>query len=62
MRKKRLQRGRPVSDWWEEEKEGLDKGKLAPEVIDMYKECMGLSEKFSQDFREFWKLPEDFVF
>jgi acetone carboxylase alpha subunit len=62
MRQKRLQRGRPVSDWWEEEKARFDKGELAPEVIGMYKECMGLSERFSQEFRKFWKLPEDFVF
>jgi len=62
MRNKRLQRGRPVSSWWEEERNRILNKEFAPEVIEMYRECMGLSQKFAKEFREFWKLPEDFAF
>jgi len=62
MRQKRLQRARPVSSWWEEEKKMITNKELAPEVREMYKECMDLSEKFAQEFREFWKLPQVFAF
>jgi hypothetical protein len=62
MRQKRLQRGKPIAEWWEEEKGKLERGELAPEVIEMYRECMGLSEKFAQAFRGFWKFSDDFAF
>ena len=62
MRNKRLQTGRPVSSWWEEERNRISNKEFAPEVNEMYRECMGLSQKFAREFREFWKLPEDFAF
>jgi hypothetical protein len=28
----------------------------------MYNDVFGFSERWSREFREFWKLPDDFVF
>ncbi len=62
MRQERLRRARPVSDWWQEEKAKVQGKDLAPAVIDMYRECMGLSPKFAREFKEAWRLPEEFSF
>jgi hypothetical protein len=35
---------------------------MAPEVLEMYKECMGLSGKFASEFRKSWQLPDEFTF
>jgi len=60
MRAARLERARPVREWWSEQRERV----LARDAIDpvkrMYAECMRLSPRWSAEYRGFWDLPEDF--
>jgi acetone carboxylase, alpha subunit len=59
-RKRRLERGRPVREWWTEQRERV----LAQDAIEpvkiMYAECMRLSPRWAAEYRGFWDLPEDF--
>jgi N-methylhydantoinase B/oxoprolinase/acetone carboxylase alpha subunit/acetone carboxylase gamma subunit len=61
-RRERLERGRPVREWWAAERERV----LAQDIIDPvrvgYAESMKLSDRFAAEFRGFWDLPEDFAF
>ena len=47
-------------DYWEYERKKLTDGKLYEAVSTMYSESLKLSSKWGKEFREFWKLPEDF--
>lgn len=62
IKKARLKRGIPVKEWWKKEREKVAKRKIASLVRETYRESMELSEKFAKEFREFWQLPENFVF
>jgi acetone carboxylase gamma subunit len=59
-RRRRLERARPVREWWAEERERV----LAQDAIEpvkvMYAECMRLSRRWAAEYRGFWDLPEDF--
>jgi acetone carboxylase, alpha subunit len=59
-RRRRLERARPVSEWWAEQREHV----LAHDAIEpvkvMYAECMRLSPRWAAEYRGFWDLPEDF--
>ncbi len=61
-RKRRLERARPTSEWWAQERERV----LAQDLIDpvkrMFSESMRLGPEFAAEFRGFWDLPEDFDF
>jgi N-methylhydantoinase B/acetone carboxylase alpha subunit len=61
-RRRRLERARPVSEWWAEQRERV----LAQDLIDpvrvSYAESMKLSPRWAAEFRGFWDLPEDFEF
>jgi N-methylhydantoinase B len=60
FRKRRLERARPVSEWWTEVRERV----LAQDVIEplkrMYAESFRLSPRFAAEYRGFWDLAEDF--
>src|SRR3954471_3768858 len=60
FRRARLERARPVREWWAEQREGV----LAQDAIEpvkvMYAECMRLSPRWAAEYRGFWDLPEDF--
>ena len=62
MRRERLKKARPVSDWIRTEAERVVKADFAPEVRKMYASAMKLSPRFSDEFRSFWNLGPDFVF
>jgi N-methylhydantoinase B/acetone carboxylase alpha subunit len=59
-RRRRLERSRPASEWWAEQRERV----LAHDAIEpvkiMYAECMRLSPRWAAEYRGFWDLPEDF--
>jgi N-methylhydantoinase B len=59
-RRGRLERARPVADWWAEQRERV----LAQDAIEpvkvMYAECMRLSPRWAAEYRGFWDLPDDF--
>jgi N-methylhydantoinase B len=60
IRSQRLERARPVREWWREERERV----LATDAIEpvrvMYAECMRLSPRWAAEYRGFWDLPDDF--
>jgi len=47
-------------EYWEYERKKITEGKLYEAVSTMYSESLKLSSKWGREFREFWKLPEDF--
>lgn len=59
IRKERIARSVPAEDWMREERERILTKHAAPQVKHMFATSFGLSPKFLDDFRTFWKLPED---
>ena len=59
-RRRRLERARPVREWWQEQRERV----LAQDAIEpvriMCAECMRLSPRWAAEYRGFWDLPESF--
>jgi acetone carboxylase alpha subunit len=62
VRENRKKRGRPVKEWWQTTRQRILKGDLDPHVIELHRDCLKNSEKFKQEFQEFWALPGDFSF
>ena len=61
-REERGQKAVPVREWMKSERQRiLDRDMIVP-AQRMYAESMRLSDKWAREFREFWDLPEDFVF
>jgi acetone carboxylase, alpha subunit len=59
MRKERLKRGVPTKQWMEEERKKIINKEAAIQVRHMYASSFALSEKFYNEFKSFWNLPED---
>jgi len=60
--KQRLDRARPVSEWWEEQRRRVLDQQLIDPVKVMFSESMRLEPGWAAEFRGFWDLPEDFDF
>ena len=60
MRRDRLSRGVPFAAWRQNERHRIVRGEASPQVRDMYRSSMELSEKFRDHFISFWELPADF--
>jgi acetone carboxylase alpha subunit len=61
IRQERLKRGKPTREWMKEERERILRKEAAVQVRHMYASSFALSEKFLQEFREFWNLPENWI-
>jgi N-methylhydantoinase B len=61
-RARRLERARPIADWWAEQRERLLARDLIEPVKVGYEESIKLSPRWAAEFRGFWDLPEDFAF
>jgi acetone carboxylase alpha subunit len=61
-REERAARAVPVRQWVAAQQQRLLRSDLGREVKEMYNDVFGFSERWSREFREFWKLPDDFVF
>lgn len=61
-RRRRLQRARPTSEWWVEQRRRILDQDLIEPVKCMYAESMRLGPEFAAEFRGFWDLPDDFDF
>lgn len=61
VRKSRLNKSVPVKDWIESERERVIEKDFVPEVLNMYKDTLNISEQFAKEFKEFWNLTEDFI-
>ncbi len=60
IRQERKEKSMSYEDFWNRERNKILEHKLSEQVKRMYAESMNLSEKWSREFKEFWKLPEDF--
>jgi N-methylhydantoinase B/acetone carboxylase alpha subunit len=61
----RQERGRtavPVREWMKGERESILARDMIEPIQTMYAESMALSERWAQEFRDFWNLPDDFAF
>jgi acetone carboxylase, alpha subunit len=61
IRKVRIQRGKPTREWIAEERQKVVEKQAALPVRHMYASSFALSDKFLNEFREFWSLPEDWI-
>src|SRR5699024_2553846 len=61
VRASRLNKAIPVEQWIETERKRVLKKDFVTEVSNMYKDTMGISDRFAKEFKEFWNLPEDFT-
>jgi acetone carboxylase alpha subunit len=59
IRKKRLKRGVPTKQWMEKERQKILAKDAAIQVRHMYASSFALSEKFTNEFKGFWNLPEN---
>jgi acetone carboxylase, alpha subunit len=59
IRKERLKRGVPTKQWMEKEREKIINKEASVQVRHMYASSFALSEKFYNEFKAFWNLPEN---
>lgn len=59
IRKERLARALPTREWMKEERERIVNKHAAVQVKHMFATSFALSEKFTQQFKDFWSLPAD---
>ena len=59
IKKERISKGIPVKDWIKKERERVKKKDASVQVKHMYANSFLLSQKFLDEFREFWDLGED---
>jgi N-methylhydantoinase B/acetone carboxylase alpha subunit len=62
MRDARAAKAIPVREWMAGERQRILARDMIQPVQRMYAESMLLSERWAQEFREFWDLPDDFAF
>ena len=62
MRKQRLAKAIPVSDWIAAERGRVEKADFAPEVKKMYASAIKLSSRFTRDFSDFWNVDAKSIF
>jgi N-methylhydantoinase B/acetone carboxylase alpha subunit len=62
VRRRRLERARPASEWWASQRERIMAQDLIDTVKVMLAESMRLEPAWAAEYRGFWDLPEDFDF
>jgi N-methylhydantoinase B/acetone carboxylase alpha subunit len=60
IRKMREKRSMSFEEFWEYERKKIVNGEIKEHVKRMYRESISLSKKWGDEFKKFWKLPEDF--
>lgn len=61
IRKERLERSVPTKEWMKTEREKIMKKEAALPVKHMFAESFALSEAFTNEFKSFWNLPEEWM-
>ncbi|HKJ94987.1 MAG TPA: hydantoinase B/oxoprolinase family protein [Gammaproteobacteria bacterium] len=61
IRKERLARAKPTREWMREERERILARDASTQVQQMFASSFGLSERFLDEFKTFWDLPEDWT-
>jgi len=56
----RKEKSKTFEEFWKQERILITENQLSEPVKRMYKESLELSDKWAQNFREFWNLPENF--
>jgi acetone carboxylase alpha subunit len=59
-REDRLRRAVPVRDWMAGQRERIERKDLAPLVLRMLSDSFQMSERWRNEYVEFWGLPSDF--
>ena len=60
LRTERKEESMTFEEFWEYERKKIIDDELYESVHNMYAESLELSKRWGREFREFWKLPEDF--
>ena len=60
IKQERKDKSITFEEFWEKQKKKITEGELYEAVSVMYSESLKLSTKWGENFREFWKFPEDF--
>lgn len=61
IKRERLSRSVPTKVWMKQERENIIKKKASEQVQVMFAESFALSEKFTDEFKEFWSLDDDWM-
>ena len=61
IRKRRLERGVPVKDWWKKERSRVQAGEFIEPVRAMHRECLDF-ERYREEFTGFWALAPEFEY
>jgi N-methylhydantoinase B/acetone carboxylase alpha subunit len=59
IRRERLEKARPASEWWRDERRKIIEKDLVGPVLDMYRSSTSFA-KFDREFRGFWALDDGF--
>jgi N-methylhydantoinase B/oxoprolinase/acetone carboxylase alpha subunit len=59
-REQRLTQGVPTRQWWQQARERVMAKGMNGMLIEMYQNSMKMSNRFTQEFNDFWALPENF--
>lgn len=62
VREERKRRGRPAEEWIEEQRARILSYQLPSDILAIYKDIESHSEKWINEFRDFWKLDKSFTF
>ena len=49
-----------MEEWWQKSRKRLLTKDIDPLLIEMYQSSMKLSKNFTQEFKDFWAMPDDF--
>lgn len=61
-RKERLERGVPAKEWWQKARQRVLNGELPPMIKEMYNGSLAKGTRWTQEYRDFWRMPQDFTF
>ena len=61
IRMQRLERSVPTKEWMQEERGRILNEEAAVQVKHMYAQSFALSEKFTDEFKNFWNIPEEWM-
>ncbi|MGQ9722699.1 MAG: hypothetical protein ACUVXA_15420 [Candidatus Jordarchaeum sp.] len=62
LREERGRKAIPVKEWIEKTRPRILAKEVCQEIREMYNDSFQLSERWGKEFKEFWGLPEDFLF
>jgi len=60
LKSARREKSMTFEEYWEKEKSKIIENKLSDPVKLMFSESLKLSKNWAKEFKEFWKLPQNF--